>query len=204
VILQPRRVLDVSELPDTTFGPRDVMWWGTLGFVLIEGFTLVLCAVVLVYLHQNFSAWPPAHTLRPSLGWPTVNLVLMLGSIPLIAWMRREARVYDFGKVRLALTVAAALNLAFVLVRALELLVSLNVKWDTNAYGSAQWLVLGTHATLLAVELVEVAGMAAIFWLAPVEKKHFSDAADMGFYWYFMVLSWVPLYVLSYLLPRWI
>jgi heme/copper-type cytochrome/quinol oxidase subunit 3 len=202
VISQPRRVLDLSELPDTTFGPRDVMWWGTLGFVLIEGFTLVLCAVVLVYLNQNYATWPPPHTPLPSLGAPTLNLVLMLASLPVIRWMQRAAHAYDLGKVRLGLTIAAAFNLVFVLLRAWELLVSLNVKWDTNAYGSAQWLVLGSHATLLAVELVEVVGMAAIFWLAPVERKHFSDAADMGFYWFFMVLAWVPLYVLSYIWPR--
>jgi cytochrome c oxidase subunit III len=37
-----------------------------------------------------------------------------------------------------------------------------------------------------------------------VERKHFSDAADMTFYWYFMVGAWLPLYVLCFLLPRWI
>ena len=37
-------VVELSELPDVVFGPRDLMWWGTLGFMVIEGFTLVLCA----------------------------------------------------------------------------------------------------------------------------------------------------------------
>jgi heme/copper-type cytochrome/quinol oxidase subunit 3 len=82
--------------------------------------------------------------------------------------------------------------------------VSLNVKWDANAYGSVQWLVLGAHGTLLAVELVEIAGMMLIFWLGPVEEKHMSDVTDMVFYWYFMVLSWIPLYVLCFWLPRWL
>ena len=68
----------------------------------------------------------------------------------------------------------------------------------------AQWLVVGAHATLLLVELVEIGGMAAMFWLAPIEEKHFSDVADASFYWYFMVLAWLPLYVLCFLVPRWI
>ena len=97
-----------------------------------------------------------------------------------------------------------AFGFAIVGLRAWELLVSLNVKWDTNAYGSVQWLVLGSHATLLAVELIEIVGMALIFWLAPVEEKHMSDVTDMVFYWYFMVLSWLPLYVLCFWLPRWL
>src|SRR5215207_5458927 len=199
-----RPVLDLRELPDVVFGPRDLMWWGTLGFVIIEGFTLVLCAAAYVYLQQNFSTWPPQNTPRPSLGVPTVQMILMLVSIPVVLWMSRAAQQFDLGKARIGLTVATVFGITFVALRAVELLVSLNVKWDANAYGSVQWLVLGTHATLLLVELVEVGGMALIFWIAPVEEKHFSDVVDLAFYWLFMVLGWIPLYVLCFLVPRWI
>ena len=199
-----RGVMDLRGLPDVVFGPRDIMWWGTLGFVLIEGFTLVLCAVAYVYVTQNFPTWPPQNTPLPSLVAPTVQVVVMLVSMLPARWTARAARRYDVGKVRIGLVVATAFGIAIVGLRAWELLVSLNVKWDSNAYGSVQWLVLGAHATLLAVELVEIAGMALIFWLAPVEEKHMSDVADMVFYWYFMVLSWLPLYVLCFWLPRWL
>lgn len=199
-----RGVMDLRGLPDVVFGPRDIMWWGTLGFVLIEGFTLVLCAVAYVYVTQNFATWPPQNTPLPSLVAPTVQVVVMLVSMLPARWTARAARRYDVGKVRIGLVVATAFGIAIVGLRAWELLVSLNVKWDSNAYGSVQWLVLGAHATLLAVELVEIAGMALIFWLAPVEEKHMSDVADMVFYWYFMVLSWLPLYVLCFWLPRWL
>ena len=199
-----RGVMDLRGLPDVVFGPRDIMWWGTLGFVLIEGFTLVLCAVAYVYVTQNFATWPPQNTPLPSLVAPTVQVVVMLVSMLPARWTARAARRYDVGKVRIGLVVATAFGIAIVGLRARELLVSLNVKWDSNAYGSVQWLVLGAHATLLAVELVEIAGMALIFWLAPVEEKHMSDVADMVFYWYFMVLSWLPLYVLCFWLPRWL
>ena len=199
-----RGVMDLRGLPDVVFGPRDIMWWGTLGFVLIEGFTLVLCAVAYVYVTQNFATWPPQNTPLPSLVAPTVQVVVMLVSMLPARWTARAARRYDVGKVRIGLVVATAFGIAIVGLRAWELLVSLNVKWDSNAYGSVQWLVLGAHATLLAVEVVEIAGMALIFWLAPVEEKHMSDVADMVFYWYFMVLSWLPLYVLCFWLPRWL
>jgi heme/copper-type cytochrome/quinol oxidase subunit 3 len=32
--------------------------------------------------------------------------------------------------------------------------------------------------------------------------KRFSDAEDNAFYWYFVVLSWLPLYAVLYWLPR--
>jgi cytochrome c oxidase subunit III len=199
-----RSVMDLRGLPDVVFGPRDIMWWGTLGFVLIEGFTLALCAAAYVYVTQNFPTWPPQNTPLPSIVAPTVQVVVMLASLVPATWTARAARRYDLGAVRIGLTIATAFAIAIVGLRAWELLVSLNVKWDANAYGSVQWLVLGVHATLLAVELVEIGGMMLIFWLAPVEEKHMSDVADMVFYWYFMIFSWLPLYVLCFWLPRWL
>jgi cytochrome c oxidase subunit III len=199
-----RSVIDLRGLPDVVFGPRDIMWWGTLGFVLIEGFTLALCAAAYLYVTQNFATWPPQNTPLPSLVAPTVQVVVMLVSLLPAQWTANAARRYDLGAVRIGLVIATAFAITIVGLRAWELLVSLNVKWDANAYGSVQWLVLGVHATLLAVELVEIGGMMLIFWLAPVEEKHMSDVADMVFYWYFMILSWLPLYVLCFWLPRWL
>jgi cytochrome c oxidase subunit I+III len=201
---QQKSVIDLRPLPDVVFGARDIMWWGTLGFVVIEGFTLVLCAAVYIYLTQNFTTWPPEHTPLPSLKAPTIQVIVMLASLPVMWWLAKAARRYDLGKVRIGLILATLFNAAFVGLRLVELLVSLNVRWDTNAYASAQWLILIMHGTLLTVELVEVGGMMLIFWLAPVEEKHFSDVADMVFYWAFMVLGWMPLYVLCFWVPRWL
>ena len=199
-----RSVMDLRALPDVVFGPRDIMWWGTLGFMLIEGFTLVLCAAAYVYITQNFSTWPPRNTPLPSLVAPTVQVLVMLVSLAPARWTACAARRYDLGKVRVGLTILTAFAVVIVGLRAWELLVSLGVKWDANAYGSVQWLVIGSHATLLLIELVEVGGMMLIFWFGPVEEKHMSDAADLVFYWYFIMLSWMPLYVLCFWLPRWL
>ena len=76
-----RPVTDVSELPTVTFGPRSLMWWGTLGFATIEGWTVILLLGSYLYLRQNFGAWPPLRTPYPSLLIPTINLALMLISI---------------------------------------------------------------------------------------------------------------------------
>ena len=197
-----RPVLDVAELPDTAFGPRDIMWWGTLGFVVIEGFTLVLCAAAWLYLRNRTGNWPPPGIPLPSLGIATAQVLLMLASIPLIAWMSRRAHAFQLARTRMGLTIGTAFAAVFCVLRYLEL-GALNTRWDTHAYGSAQWLVLCAHGTLMLFQLVEIGGMALIFWIGTVEEKHFSDVADAGFYWYFMVLAWVPLYVLCFLVPRW-
>ena len=202
--LATRSVLDVSELPDTAFGPRDLVWWGTLGFIVIEGFTLALCAVVYIYLMQNAIEWPPRGTPLPAIGVPTLQVAAMLLSLPLVAWLGRVALRCDLARTRIALTILTPVCALLVALRFVELTRSLNVRWDTNAYGSAQWLVVVTHGTLLLFQFVEVTGVAVAFWFAELEQKHFSDAADVAFYWYFMVLAWIPLYVLCFLLPRWV
>lgn len=199
-----RRVLDVSRLPDIAFAPADIMWWGTLAFIVIEGWTLVLCAVAYLYLTQNHPTWPPEGTPRPSLGVPTLHLLLMLASLPLAAWTQRAARRFEVGRITRGLALLTALALLFVLLRWWEATHSLNVRWDTNAYGSAQWLILAMHGTLLLLELVEIGGMALMFAMDRAEMKHCSDVYDVCFYWHFMVLAWVPLYLLCYWLPRWL
>jgi heme/copper-type cytochrome/quinol oxidase subunit 3 len=90
-----RSVMDLRALPDVVFGPRDLMWWGTLGFMLIEGFTLVLCAAAYVYVTQNFATWPPRNTPLPSLMAPTVQVLVMLVSLVSARWTTRAARRYD-------------------------------------------------------------------------------------------------------------
>ena len=51
--------------------------------------------------------------------------------------------------------------------------------------------------------MLETGTLALIFALGREEPKHFVDATDNAFYSYFMILSWVPQYVIVYLFPRW-
>ena len=194
-------LLNVAELPDVVFGPRDLMWWGTMGFVVIEGFTLALCLVVYLYLWKNFPEWPPAGTERPTLLAPTIQVAVMLLSLPFVRWLARAAKRFDLAQVRRGLLVATLWMVAMVVLRGFELR-ALRVLWHTNAYGSAQWLVVVSHATLILIELVEIAGMALLFWVGTPERKHFSDIADLGLYWAFLVIAWLPIYVLNFLGPR--
>jgi cytochrome c oxidase subunit 1/cytochrome c oxidase subunit I+III len=39
----------------------------------------------------------------------------------------------------------------------------------------------------------------ALLHRGPIEKKHLVDLEVNGIYWYFVVLSWLPIYVILYL-----
>ena len=200
--MKPMRIAaDVAELPTVTFGYRSLLWWGTLAFVVIEGWTLAIIVGAYYYVRQNFAHWPPTRTPEPSLLVPTIQLVVMLASLVPVYLADRAARRLDKPTVRLWLTVAALMLIAIAVLRWFEFW-SLNVRWDTNAYGSAEWNVLGWHATLIAVELGELVGMAAVMYRARVPVKLMSDTSDMALYYYYLILVWVPLYVIAYWVPR--
>lgn len=199
--LKPLRPeLDVSRLPTESFGHQDLAWWGTLGFMVIEGTTLAICAVVYFYLRQNFDAWPPLRTPRPDLVMPTINVVLMLVSIVPAWFTDRAARRLDKRGALIGLLALSLFAIAFVVLRWFEFR-ALNTRWDTNAYGSIAWTVLGFHATLLVLEAGEVIGLTAALFRARLPIRVAGDASDVAFYWYFITLVWVPLYLIVFLLP---
>jgi heme/copper-type cytochrome/quinol oxidase subunit 3 len=193
--------VDVSGLPTTTFSHRALAWWGTLGFIAIEGTTLFIAIIAYFYLSRNFQTWPPEHTLRPNLFWPTVQVVLLLASLVPAALADRAAYRVDLVKLRQWLLVTLVFSVLILVVRWQEFL-ALNVRWDSNAYGSAVWTLVGFHTTLILVDLVETAVLTAILFSSRRLDRHISDATDAMFYWNFLVAAWIPIYVIVYLGPR--
>jgi heme/copper-type cytochrome/quinol oxidase subunit 3 len=193
--------VDVSRLPTTTFSHRSLAWWGTVGFMAVEGTTLFIAVVAYFYLSRNFPTWPPEHIVRPSLFWPTVQVVLLLLSLVPSVLAERAAYRIDLVRLRKWLLVTLAFEMAVLAVRWQEFL-SLNVRWDSNAYGSAAWTVVGFHSTLILVDLFETAVLLAILFSNRRLDRHYSDATDATFYWYFLVATWIPIYVIVYLGPR--
>ena len=191
---------DVAELPTVTFGHRSLMWWGTLGFMVIEGWTLALVTAMYFYLRQNFETWPPLNTPRPSLAIPTINLAVMVVSMLPAYLASRAARRVDISGIKVWLLVTSVISLPIPVLRWYELW-ALNVRWDSNAYGTAAWTIVGTHATLLLLDVADTIGLTLFFWLKRLPARSISDVTDNSFYWYFMVLIWVPLYLIAYVGP---
>jgi cytochrome c oxidase subunit III len=196
-----RPALDVSDLPTVVFGHRDLMWWGTTFFAVIEGFTLAICAATYLYLRKNFATWPPEPTPPPQLLVPTINVVVMLASLFPAWWTKRRAKDLDLPAVRRGLAAAVVLALLIIAVRIREFF-ALNTRWNSDAYGSIVWITVGLHTTLLVTDVADTIGLAAIAFVGPWQEKHFVNATDNSNYWYFIVLSWIPLYVLIFLGPR--
>lgn len=198
-----RRIIhDVSDLPTFGFGPRMTTWWGTLGFMTLEGFGFALAIGIYFYLMAVNRQWPLA-TPPPDLAPGAASLVVLLASaIPnklLIGWARER----DLQKVRTGLLVMAAIGFLFLLIRFFFEFRAFHILWNANAYGSVVWLILGLHTAHVVTDLGDTLVLTALmFTPRGAAGRRFSDVQDNAFYWDFVVLAWVPLYLVLYWAPR--
>jgi heme/copper-type cytochrome/quinol oxidase subunit 3 len=193
-------VEDVSHLPTSGFGPVSPIWWGTLGFIALEGTGFALAAGAYLYLRQVNPQWPIA--VAPPSHWPgTAMVVVLLLSLWPNALADRAAREKRLDRVQLWLIVMTILGFAALGIRGWEF-AQLNVRWDSNAYGSIVWFILGLHATHLITDLGDTLVLAALMFTRHVNDKRYGDISDNAFYWYFVVASWLALYALIYGAPR--
>jgi cytochrome c oxidase subunit I+III len=195
-----KRVLDVSALPSYVFSYRSIMWWGTLGVVAIESTVFALAIVCYFYLRALSQAWPLG-VAPPSLAPGIVNTVILLASCIPNQWTKRAAEAHDLGKVRIGLVACIAFAVAFLIVRIFEFR-ALNVSWDTNAYGSIVWLLLGLHTVHLLTDFGDTLVLAVLMFTGPLEGRRFVDVAENAVYWNFVVAAWLPIYAVLYWAPR--
>ena len=195
-----RIVANVTELPTTTYGHRSLMWWGTVGFIVIEGSTLFICAISYFYLRRNFLNWPPEGVFRPALTVATAQAALMaLSNIPMIM-VDRAARRLDLRTVRAGMVVCTLLAVVMCVLRALEF-GALHVRWDSNAYGTVAWATLTAHTTLLVLETLEMLVLVALLFSPNLEQRDLAGVSDSALYWYFLTGAWIPLYAIVFLSP---
>ena len=197
-----RAVSSVESLPSEVYGPANMTWGGALGGEVIEGFVVILVVFAYFYLRDVAPTWPPLHTLLPSLGIPTLNLVLMCISL-IPAWLAaRAAKAEDRYATLLWLVVHSLFGIAVVVIRYFEFF-ALNVRWDTNAYGSLNWAILFAHGYTALFDVFDTLGAVVLFLALEPERKNYVYVTENSFFWYFVVLTWLPLYVLVFLSPRW-
>lgn len=194
--------VDAAPLPSYRFGESSPMWWGTLGIVAIEGTVFALAIVMYFYVRTRVDAWPPG-LAPPDLLWGSVNTLVMLASLVPNQITKRAAERRDLRMVRIGLVVCLLFALVFLGIRVLEF-GALHCRWDSNAYGSAVWVLLGLHTTHLLTDTADTAVLAALMFTGPLEGRRYVDVSENALYWYFVVGAWLPIYLVIYFGARWL
>lgn len=199
--MKQRIVLDVAKLPECGLGSLSVTWWGTLAFMLIEGTGFALAVTVYLYLFSIAPTWP-TNVLPPDL-LPGVltTATLLVSAIPNII-LNRWAKTGDIRKVRIGLIVMTLFGVALMVIRVFEFR-GLNVSWDTNAYGSVVWLLLGLHTTHVITDLIDTVVLGVLMFTRHGDTpRRFGDVQDNALYWNFVIITWLPVYACIYGLAR--
>jgi cytochrome c oxidase subunit III len=195
-----RPAIDVSRLPAYAFGSRGLLWWGTMGIVAIEGTMFAIFIATYFYLRMYVPKWPP-NLPPPDLLYGTLNTLILLVSAVPNQWVRHAAERKDLRSVRIGLLICLAFAAAFLAVRAFEFM-ALHCSWDTNAYGSAVWTLLGFHTFHLVTDALDTAVLTALMFTRRIAGRSFVDVDENAVYWYFVVGVWLPVYAVIYIAPR--
>jgi cytochrome c oxidase subunit 3 len=193
--------LDVSHLPTCAFGHRDPLWWGIILAIAIETTAFAIGWATYLYLRMQEATWPPW-------GWSTPNLLIgALSTIAILAsgvpmyLLDKESKRMDVRRVRFLLIVFYAISLVVCAVRVWEF-IALQVKWDSNAYGSIVWALLTLHTVHVVTSMAEGLTLTVYVFLRPLDDRHALDLEVTAVYWYFVVASWIPNAILIYLGPH--
>jgi cytochrome c oxidase subunit 3 len=154
-----------------------------------------------LYLMSLSSTWPINVSLPDLLPGTLVTLILVASVVPNYL-VGRWAGQQDLRKVRVGIVIMSLFGIAPLIVRAFEF-PALHVNWDTNAYGSVIWTLLGLHTTHIITDLVDTLVLAALMFTRHGQNlRRFGDVQDNAMYWNFVVAAWLPIYVCIYWVPR--
>jgi cytochrome c oxidase subunit I+III len=94
-----------------------------------------------------------------------------------------------------------AFSVAFLIVRIFEF-PALNTQWDASAYGSIVYMLLGLHTAHLLTDAIDSGVLTVLMFKGPLEGKRYVDVSETALYWWFVVLTWLPIYFTIYIVPR--
>src|SRR5947209_16916067 len=194
------RTLDVSGLAPGAFRHRSLMWWGTVGMLLIEGTMFGLSIGMYFYLRTRSATWPP-NLPPPDLTWGTVNTALLVISLVPNMLTKWAGERIDLAAVRRWLVVTVVLGVVINVVRLVEFS-ALNCRWDTNAYGSIVWFLVGMHTVHVSTDVVDSLVLLVLMFVGPIDERRFVDVQENSVYWNFVALVWLPIYGVIYWAPR--
>jgi len=203
-MLEPRFSGDLSKLPTHAFGHRSLTWWGVLAFMALEGLGFAMAVAAYFFLLSREDQWPPDPVARPALLAGTLfTIIMILSEIP-NTLIKKAAEKEQIGTIRIGLVLMVLIGVVLLVLRAFEF-ASLNVFWYENAYGSVIWMLMVLHTLHIATDWFDTVVLAALAFTphGPTGRRYV-DVSENSLYWRFVWLTWLPIYLLIYWLPRWI
>ncbi|MBV9267591.1 MAG: cytochrome c oxidase subunit 3 [Acidobacteriaceae bacterium] len=191
------KTLDVSHLPPYEISSQAPLWWGQLFITFIEGTMFSILIAAYFYTRLRMDVWPPPGDQFPHIGLPTVSLVLIILSAVGSYWASEAAKRADRMGVIWGLLLNLVLAGAALILRIIEWH-SFNFNWKTDGYGSYIWAFLGLHTFDYISDLVFTLVLLVIAMFGRLGPRQRVGVHVDSVVWYFIVLIWIPIYIVVY------
>jgi cytochrome c oxidase subunit I+III len=175
-------------LPIYVSGPASVGWWGM--FITMMGNMTAFVSLVFGYFFYWTARpdFPPEPVGGPGVWWPSVALVLLLGSwlctVLARRWNRLDAPMFFYAAL------AAAVLLAGAGMPAL-----LAGPWTTgldpasSAYAATVWVLVIWTAAHVAAGVIMQLYCAARRFARRMNARHDQDVVNVALYWHFVAIT---------------
>lgn len=199
--MRERVALDVGHLSPHEHGNKSPLWWGFLGLLFIEGTVFAILIASYFYLRMGNPAWPPETFEYPELLLPTINTLVLLASSVAMARADHHVRRGNQRGLALGINIGIVLAVIFLILKAVEYH-DYPYRWDTNAYGSIVWAIIGFHSAHVTVLVLKTIIVDVLAWRGYFNQERRLGVTVNGLYWHFVVVVWIPLYLVLYWSPR--
>lgn len=195
--------LPLDRVSDVQSGSRAPVWWAMILLVAIETTVFLTFISSYFYLWMVSAEWPPAGVEPPDLMLPLINTGVLFTSSMVVLWATKGIRKGDQRRLKLGIGIGAALEGVFFTIKML-VSTGLPFGWSSHAYGSIFATIDRLHsahvvvAILMAV-IVEILALRGYF-----HEKRMLGVEVVNIYWQFVAIIWLPVFVVLFLLPRWV
>lgn len=195
------RTIDVSHLPPYDISSRAPLWWGQLCITFIEGAMFLILIAAFLYTRLRMDVWPPPGDQFPHTLLPTLGLIPLIASAYGSYWASEAAKKND----RRGMILGLLLNLVLAGIAFAMRIVewhSLNFNWKTDIQGSYVWAFLGLHSFDYVGDCV-----FTLVLLITILTGRYGEKQRLGVHvdsvvWYFLVIIWIPIYLVIYWGPH--
>ncbi len=196
-----RRALDVSALPIDDVSSHDPLWWGQFTMALIEASMFFVLIGMYFYIRLSYDVWPPSGVQFPPLFWCTIGWIPLLISTAGSYLASEAAKKNDRNGMIFGLLLNVVAGLIFLAFRFIGWW-QWNFNWKTGAYGSIVWSLMWLHTLDAVADLAFTVVLIVLLVLGYTGPKQRLGVHVDSVLWYFIVLIWLPIYIVIFWGPH--
>jgi len=195
------RTYDASRLPAYSISSHAPLYVGQVLLAAIEGTMFWILIAMYFYIRLSVDVWPPPGVSLPEISLSTLALVPLLLSAFGSYWASEGAKKDDRFAMLAGLIANLALAAIFVMLEGASWR-SFDFTWESDIHGSIVWALMFLFFVDLCCDLFFTSVLVIALARGYAGPKQRLGVHVDSVVWYFLVIIWIPIYVVIYWGPR--